>query len=363
VARFETLDPEIRGVLGKKVSELGLRVEGSAVQKYVDQLYHELDRRGMKTFRPVCYLTDEWGCPDQQPVLGIPFYLADPKLRTIEKAVDALESERQIMMYMRHEAGHVFNYAYRLYTTPQWRELFGSFFRPYRDEYRPVPFSKKHVRHIEGWYAQKHPDEDFAETFAVWLTPRSPWRRQYKGWPAMRKLRYVDKMARTFSDAEPIVRTGEVDITVDDMRLTVEEFYERAEDERATRIDLAMDAHLAEIFLTRKPREGRPAAAIVTKYRRELTDKITYWTGVRRPVVRGLVDAICKNCERMKLWGVVGQEPTYLVALTAFGTTLAMNFLQRGNFTGDKRRSGKSKEQKSKEPRAKGKEAKLEARS
>ena len=114
-------------------------------------------------------------------MLGIPFYLADPKLRTLEKAVDALESERQIMMYMRHEAGHVFNYAYRLYTTPQWRELFGSFFRPYRDEYRPVPFSKKYVRHIEGWYAQKHPDEDFAETFAVWLTPRSPWRRQVQG--------------------------------------------------------------------------------------------------------------------------------------------------------------------------------------
>ena len=94
-----------------------------------------------------------------------------------------------------------------------------------------------------------------------------------------------------------------------------------------------MDAHLSEIFLTRKPREGRPAAAIVTKYRRELTDKITYWTGVRRPVVRGLVDAICKNCERLKLWGELGREPAYLVELTAFGTTLAMNFLQRGTFT------------------------------
>ena len=103
----------------------------------------------------------------------------------------------------------------------------------------------------------------------------------------MRKLRYVDRMARHFGDQEPLVRTGEVDITVDDMRLTVEEFYQRAEKDRDLRIDLAMDAHLSEIFLTRKPREGRPAAAIVTKYRRELTDKITYWTGVRRPVVRG----------------------------------------------------------------------------
>ncbi len=133
------------------------------------------------------------------------------------------------------------------------------------------------------------------------------------------------------------MRTGEVDITVDDMRLTVEDFYRRAEKERDMRVDLAMDAHLSEIFFTRKPREGRPAADIVAKYRRELTDKITYWTGVRRAVVRGLVDAIYRNCERLKLWGEIGHEPAYLVELTAFGTTLAMNYLTRGTFTGDKR--------------------------
>ena len=90
MTRFEALDPEIRGVLGKKVSELGLRVEGSPVEGYVRQLYKELERRGLKKFRPVCYLTDEWGCPDQQPVLGIPFYLADPKLQTIEKAATTM---------------------------------------------------------------------------------------------------------------------------------------------------------------------------------------------------------------------------------------------------------------------------------
>jgi Putative zinc-binding metallo-peptidase len=335
VPAFETLDPELRGVLGKRIRELGLRLEGSPVEPYVRQLYRELERRGLHTFRPVCYLTDEWGCPDMQPILGIPFYLADPALGRLERAIDDLEDEREIMRYMRHEAGHVFNYAYRLYVRADWRAVFGPFEQPYRDKYRPIPFSRDFVRHIEGWYAQKHPDEDFAETFAVWLTPGSAWRRRYQGWPAVRKLRYVDKMARAFSDVEPVVRTGEVDITVDDMRLTVEQFYQRAENERATRIELVMDAHLSEIFLTRKPREGRPAAAIVTKYRRELIDKITYWTGVRRPVVRGLVEAICKNCERMKLWGVVGQEPAYLVALTAFGTTLAMNFLQRGKFMGE----------------------------
>ncbi len=332
MVRFEALDPEIRGVLGKKVSELGLRVEGSPVQKYVDELYRELDRRGLKTFRPVCYLTDEWGCPDQQPVLGIPFYLADPNLRRLENAVDALESERQIMMYMRHEAGHVFNYAYRLYTTPEWRQLFGPFFRPYRDEYRPVPFSKQFVRHIEGWYAQKHPDEDFAETFAVWLTPRSPWRRQYKGWPAMQKLRYVERIAKSLATVEPIVKTGEVDITPDDIGVTVEQFYQQASLERQARIDLELDTYLSQIFLARRRKESKPAADIVGRHTAELVEKITYWTGVRRPVVRGLIESIVRTCERMKLWGEIGEEARYLVEVTALATTLAMNFLTRGQF-------------------------------
>jgi hypothetical protein len=314
------------------VSELGLRVEGSPVEGYVRQLYDELERRGLKKFRPVCYLTDEWGCPDQQPVLGIPFYLADPKLRSIEKAVDALETDRQVMMYMRHEAGHVFNYAYRLYTTPEWRRLFGPFFRAYRDEYRPVPFSRNYVRHIEGWYAQKHPDEDFAETFAVWLTPRSAWRRRYKGWPAMQKLRYVERVARALADVEPIVNTGEVDITPADIGVTVEQFYQQASQERQTRIHIELDAHLPQIFLTRKRKESRPAADIVSRYKDDLVDKITYWTGVPRTIVRGLIDGICQTCERMKLWGERGEEARYLVEVTALATTLAMNFLTRGRF-------------------------------
>jgi hypothetical protein len=332
VVKFESLDPEIRGVLDKKVSELGLRVEGSPVEKYVHELYLELERRGLRKFRPVCYLTDEWGCPDQQPVLGIPFYLADPKLRKLEHAVDKLEDERQIMMYMRHEAGHVFNYAYRLYTTPAWRRLFGPFFRPYRDDYRPIPFSKNFVRHIEGWYAQKHPDEDFAETFAVWLTPRSAWRRQYKGWPAMQKLRYVERVARAVADVEPIVNTGEVDITPEDIGDTVEQFYEKAAQERQARIDIALDGHLGKIFLARKRKESKPAADIVSRHKTELIDNITYWTGVQRPIIRGLIESICRTCERMKLWGAIGEEPRYLVEVTALATVLAMNFLTRGRF-------------------------------
>src|SRR5438034_1004860 len=200
---FEKTPSDVRELLGKRISQLGLRLEGSPVERFVHQLHRELERKGLKRFRPVCYLTDEWGCPDGQPVIGIPFYLADPKLARLERAMNDLEDEREIMMYLRHEAGHAFNYAYRLFTTPEWRRLFGPYNRRYRDFYRPVPFSRKYVRHIAGWYAQKHPDEDFAESFAVWLTPDSDWKRRYARWPALRKLQYVDRVARELADSPP----------------------------------------------------------------------------------------------------------------------------------------------------------------
>ena len=193
MAGFETAPSDLKPLLSQRVNELGLKLEGSPIERYVADLYRELEAKGLKRFRPPTYLTDEWGCPDEEPIIGIPFYLADAKLARLEKEIDDVEDAREIRMYLRHEAGHAFNYAYKLYETPEWRERFGPFNRPYRDHYKPVPFDRSFVRHMEGWYAQKHPDEDFAETFAVWLTPRSRWRERYRGWPAMRKLRYVDR--------------------------------------------------------------------------------------------------------------------------------------------------------------------------
>jgi hypothetical protein len=334
VSDFEKTAPDIREILGKRISQLGLKLEGSPVERFVHQLHRELERKGLQRFRPACYLTDEWGCPDGQPVIGIPFYLADPKLARLERQMNDLEDEREIMMYLRHEAGHAFNYAYRLYATPEWRNLFGPFNRRYRDHYRPVPFSRKHVRHIAGWYAQKHPDEDFAETFAVWLTPRSNWRRKYKSWPAITKLRYVERVARRVREQDPVMPKGDIDLGVDDMKLTVEQFYRRLARQNGAAVKVAMESDLGDMFLPRGRRRKniRPAWELVEEHRLALTDKITYWTGVRRPVVRALVEGLVKTCRERELYAEMGREPAYLVELTAYGTTLAMNKLTRGRF-------------------------------
>src|SRR5262245_3862829 len=336
MSEFETAPPDLKPLLSQRVSELGLKLEGSPVERFVTDLYGELERKGLKRFRPPTYLTDEWGCPDEEPIIGIPFYLADAKLARLEKAIDDVEDAREIRMYLRHEAGHAFNYAYKLYDTPEWRQRFGPFNRPYRDRYRPVPFDRSFVRHMEGWYAQKHPDEDFAETFAVWLTPRSRWRQRYRGWPAMKKLRYVDRVARKTGDTEPVVRLASTDITVEEMNMTVEEFF-RAQQREAPLIDVALDNDLTDLFVRR--RKGlRPAADFVREHRAGLINKVEYWTGVRRSVVRALVDRIVETTERLRLAVPAGSEPATLVELTTYATTLSMNFLAHGSFVPRARR-------------------------
>src|SRR5215213_2010133 len=189
----ESWEGERRSLLDKRISELGLSVAGSMVERLQEQLYRELGQKGLR-FRPPVYLSDQWGCPDGTPLIGVPFYLADPRLERIEAEMSfGVESDAESMRYLRHEAGHAFNYAFALHERPEWQQLFGSFSRPYRERYRANPFSRDHVRHILTWYAQKHPDEDFAETFAVWLTPDVDWASEYAGWPALAKLEYTDR--------------------------------------------------------------------------------------------------------------------------------------------------------------------------
>lgn len=331
---FEKAPPEVQEILSKPIRELGLKLEGSPLERHVQRLYRELDSKGLKKFRPACYLTDEWGCPSGEPVIGIPFYLADPKLARLEKEMNDLEDSRQIMMYLRHEAGHAINYAYALYKTPEWKQLFGPYRKPYRDLYRPIPFSRSFVRHMEGWYAQKHPDEDFAETFAVWLTPGSRWRKRYKGWPALEKIRYVDRMARRLGKTDPVRPRGRTDITVEEMDTTVAAFYESALAEQPSPGDLPLDSDLEDIFKVGRRRKNgvRPAADLLREHRKSLVDKLTYWSGVQRPLVRKLVESIETRVGELNLRADVKQEKEYLTEITVYATALAMNYVARGKF-------------------------------
>ena len=318
---------ERRALLGRRISELGLSLRGTRLEPLVNQLYEELEAKGLR-FRPPVYLSDEWGCPDETPLIGIPFYLADERLARIEaeEAVD-VESEADIMRYLRHEAGHAFNYAYRLYDRADWRQLFGPYSRPYRERYRADPFSRAHVRHILGWYAQKHPDEDFAETFAVWLTPVSDWRREYAGWEALEKLEYVDRVMQEVAARIPVVPPVTADdLPVEAMDYTVEEHYREAAAEPPVADRRHFDGDLRTIFAAADEAPGgEHAASFLRRHRREIVSRIAYWTGESTVVVRRFVDLLIERAAEIGL-RVRGLDAPTLIELTAFGTAVMMNF-------------------------------------
>ena len=326
-ASSENWEGERRDLLARRISDLGLTIKGSLVERLVAQLYDELEAKGL-AFRPPVYLSDQWGCPDGTALIGVPFYLADPRLARIEEEVAVeVEEERDVMRYLRHEAGHAFNYAYRLHDRAEWPRIFGPFSRPYRDRYHADPFSRAFVRHILGWYAQKHPDEDFAETFAVWLTPGSDWQREYAGWPVMTKLEYVDALMKEVGPTAPeLVTPTEDDLPVESMHYTIADHYRDAQTAIPIEDERHFDGELRSLFVsaTEAP-QSEDAAAFLRRHRREVVARIAYWTGEGTPVVRQFIDLLAARAEALQL-KVNRLEASTLIELTAFGTAVIMNY-------------------------------------
>lgn len=324
---FNDWESERSSLLSRQISELGLAIPGTRVERMVEQLYRELDEKELK-FHPPVYLSDQWGCPDGIPLIGVPFYLADPRLERIEDDfAEGIESDAESMRFMRHEAGHAFNYAYRLYDRADWHHTFGSFSRPYRERYQADPFSHDYVRHILGWYAQKHPDEDFAESFAVWLTPDLDWQRAYEDWPALAKLEYVDRVMREVADDEPdIAPVTEDDLPVNAMRYSLADHYRALNSGLPLRDSGIFDGDLRNIFATKSEAPtGESAAKFLASHTREIAGRIARWTGESPSAVRQLVDHLRSRVAALDL-RIRGLEASTLIELTAFGTAVMMNY-------------------------------------
>src|SRR3984885_3030211 len=202
---WETLSDD--QLLSLRFCDLKLTIAGTELERAIGRLYDELATRGIR-FRPHCWLAQEWFSPDGIPGIAVPFYLAHRRLARIERRfMREVEGGNRnwLMRILRHEAGHAVDTAYRVRRRRGWREVFGPASLPYPDTYRPRPGSRRFVQHLGAWYAQAHPTEDFAETFAVWLKPRSAWRREYEGWPAFTKLEFIDELAAEIGEAKPKV--------------------------------------------------------------------------------------------------------------------------------------------------------------
>jgi hypothetical protein len=333
---WETIRYEL---FNTRICEMGLRIEDSPIEPFVQRLYREMELRKF-CFQPMCYLTDSWGCPDEVPVIGIPFYLADARLMRIEEEQTAdLENAQIIMMLLRHEAGHAINYAYRLFNDPDWVQTFGPFTRPYRDHFQPNPFSRQFVRHIVHHrhgqtYAQKHPDEDFAETFAVWLTPRSSWRVRYRHWPALRKLLYVEKLMKRIRKQPPEVITGTLCTPVERMDLMLAEHYGQRADRYRAAAQGYVDDKLREVFPLVRGRTLLPAAELFRRHQRDLLPQIVRWSALGTEEVQTLLEKLQDRAEALGLVFRSREQVQKVMDITALATALAMNFAYTGNLAG-----------------------------
>jgi hypothetical protein len=328
-------DAERGQLLGRRISDLGLEIAGTRVERLVSRLYDELAERKI-AFRPPVYLSDQWGCPDGTPLIGVPFYLADSRLERIEaEHAGAVEGDEEAMRYLRHEAGHAINYAFELYERPDFGALFGDYGKPYRERYAANPLSRAHVRHILGWYAQKHPDEDFAETFAVWLTPTMDWRTDYEGWEAMRKLEWMDRVMGEIASLTPDVpEPTEDDLPVSAMHWTVSEHYSDDADSFPLGDGRQFDGDLLRVFA--RPADapqGEAAVRFLTSHEGELVTRIAYWTGEGPGVVRALLRALQERAARLDL-RATGLEAATLIELTSFGTAVMMHWRYTRVFRG-----------------------------
>lgn len=300
-----------------------------------DQLYGELAGRGLK-IRPHMWLSDEWFVPDGVPGIAVPFYMAHPRLMRMErKQMLEVEGGTQpwCLRILRHEAGHAIDIAFRLHRRKKYREIFGRYSDPYPEYYRPKPRSKNYVQHLEPWYAQSHPAEDFAETFAVWLGSKNKrqWQKHYSGWKALDKISFVDELMTQLIDKKPAVQSRIKVDPVSKLKQTLRSHYQ----DRHARYDInyptSFDQDLKKLFTQNtKTRRTRTAAAFLKRNRQKLCRDVAQWTGEYQYNINQVIRVMIERCRAMDLR--ISEQNSNLQQDTLLMLTVhTMNYLYRGN--------------------------------
>jgi hypothetical protein len=320
-------------LLNLRFSDLGLEKEGAFLEARIEELNRELEAKAL-VFRPYFWISDDWFTPDEVPGIALPFFLAHPRLMELERA-QMLEVEGGTVDWcrriFRHESGHAIDHAYDLHRRRHRQRLFGLSSAPYPESYAPKPFSKNFVRNLDYWYAQSHPDEDFAETFAVWLDPASSWRERYQGWPALRKLEYMDKLMQETADEPVPLKTRRRPFALSGLKPTLRSHYEKKREMYQVEFPTFYDRDLKRLF-DGTPHEGAMTAAeFISQHRREVRRLVARWTGVFQYTVDQVLGEMTRRARELNL--LVGSNPDE--AKLNFSLLLAvhtMNYLHSGRY-------------------------------
>ena len=321
-------------LLEKRICDLGLTIQGTELDSRVQELYKELGEKEI-SFHPPCYLGDEWFTPEDVPAIAIPFYLAHPRLKKLEyKMMLEVEGETEewCLRLLRHEAGHALNHAYHFYKQSQWQKLFGSPSKELTYVYKPRPYSRNYVIHLDNWYAQSHPEEDFAETFAVWLTPGLDWQVKYKGWKAIEKLNYVDQLMSDTRSKIPLVKSGPQICSAVRLKSKLNTFYQRRRKILAPDYPWFYDTDLRRLFSDDPAFSAREKASrFMKRSHRVLLETVSQWTGEKKITVNRLLKNLSQRCDELAL-RLHQEEQITCLQLLAYLTTLVTHYRFTGQF-------------------------------
>ena len=316
-------------LLDLRFRDLGLDHRGTWIEEEVGALHEALARRGL-SFRPHVWLSTEWFTPTGVPGFAVPFYLAHPRLARLERSL-VLEVEggnrQEFRQILRHECGHALQNGWALNRRRRWRELFGRSSERYPDRYRPDPSSRNHVQHLRMYYAQSHPDEDFAETFAVWVGPRDLWRKRYAGWPALQKLEYIDELMDEVRATPQKVRSRRQVDPVGRLDRTLREHYQERLEETPRDVADIYDADLERLFI-KDPDAGEPAARFLRRHASELRSLVTGFSGQDAFTLDQVLQDMIRRCRVLKL-RAAGHEATLLMQFSVLLTVQTMHLLYR----------------------------------
>lgn len=319
-------------LLATRLCDLPISIDGTPLEDRIARIHHELDQKGLR-FRPHFWLSNDWFSADGVPGVAIPFYLAHPRLMQLEES-QMLEveggTEEWCLRILRHETGHAIDNAYRLRRLRRWNRVFGRASQPYPRFYSPRPFSKNFVHHLEAWYAQSHPAEDFAETFAVWLKPRSSWRQRYEGWPALKKLVFVDELMHDIRGQPPKVRTRAHVEPLRTQRMTLAAHYRARRAFYGVGEPRDLDRDLRRLFASPATRPGgRSAAAFLRRVRARLRRDVAGWTGEYQYTIDQVLGDMIERCDALGLRLERTDAETERQALIVL-TMHVMNYLNAG---------------------------------
>ena len=293
-----------RELLALRICDLAIQLEFSPVAPRIEQLKQELIARGFR-FRPHFWFSDDWFCPDGVPGVAIPFYLGHSKLIQLERSMtmDVEGGDKQwCMNLLRHETAHALLNAYRLERRKDWQKTFGNPNKKYPDTYWPKPYDKRYVLNLPNWYAQSHPHEDWAETFAVWLRPNSDWRHRYADWPAIKKLLYVDQLMTEIAGQPPIVSDRQTDHPLSRIKMTLGEYYQ----DKLARYDADgpefIDRDLYKLFgHPKRSSANESAASFLLRVRKDVIESVEYWGGEYRFRINRTIRNMAKRSDELGL--------------------------------------------------------------